>query len=337
MPVPQVLKYKKIKNTHAKTNPSDKSNSPLKPTTQQLMNVIPYDHSELEDVPSPRVRVSNDTEVPASTLLIQSSIPTNVRFYDATDHQCGLRSRTHLMQHVCQNQNETCIAECTFNPIFSVNHIYNEEGKKETIESLLSRHHKDVWNRSLSNEWGRLAQRNYAGANGTNTIVFIPRVEVPDDKKVTHASIVCDYQLLKDKKYRIRVTVRGDRLVHYDNAASLATNILETKIMINSIMSDARRGARFMTLDIKDHFLAIPMNDLEHVWARLKCMPDDTRQKHNIMNVATKDRQVFIKIQKEMPSLKQVAILAYQHLKNSLELHRYAPIEGAVGLQKHDK
>ena len=78
--------------------------------------------------------------------------------------------------------------------------------------------------------------------------------------------------------------------MHYDNAASPVTDIIETKIMINSPTSNARRGARFMTLDIKDHFLAIPMNDLEHVWARLKCMPDDTRQKHNIMNVATKDR-----------------------------------------------
>ena len=43
------------------------------------------------------------------------------------------------------------------------------------------------------------------------------------------------------------------------------------------------------------------------------------------------------KIQKGMPGLKQAAILAYQHLKNSLGPYGYNPIEGTVGLWTHDK
>lgn len=38
-----------------------------------------------------------------------------------------------------------------------------------------------------------------------------------------------------------------------------------------------------------------------------------------------------------MPGLKQAAILAYQHLKNSLEPCGYAPIVGTVSLWKHNK
>ena len=139
---------------------------------------------------SPRVRVSKKAEVPVSTLLTRISLPKNERFQNTTNHQHGLRSRTHLIQHMHQNLDETSIAECIFNPIFSINHICNKEGKKETIDSLLSGHHKNIWNDSLSNEWGRLAQGNDAGVNGTNTIMFAPRTEVPEDKNVTHATMV---------------------------------------------------------------------------------------------------------------------------------------------------
>ena len=38
-----------------------------------------------------------------------------------------------------------------------------------------------------------------------------------------------------------------------------------------------------------------------------------------------------------MPGLRQAAMLAHKHLKNSLELHRYAPIPGAVGFWQHNK
>ena len=38
-----------------------------------------------------------------------------------------------------------------------------------------------------------------------------------------------------------------------------------------------------------------------------------------------------------MPGLKQAAILAYQHLKESLEPYGYSPIKGTVGLWHHEK
>ena len=53
--------------------------------------------------------------------------------------------------------------------------------------------------------------------------------------------------------------------MYYNDTASLATDILETKIIINSTISDMRRGAKFMTLDIKDQFLAMKMKDLEYM------------------------------------------------------------------------
>ena len=45
-------------------------------------------------------------------------------------------------------------------------------GKKETIDSLRKKF-QDIWDKSLSNEWGRLAQGNRHSVIATNTIEFI--------------------------------------------------------------------------------------------------------------------------------------------------------------------
>ena len=140
-----------------------------------------------------------------------------------------------------------------------------EDRKYETVDSLITRKNKATWLRSLSNEWGCLAQGNDKGIKGTGTIDFIHRREVPDDKAVIHTSFICDYRPLKQEAYRIRITVRGNGLPYNNNARSLVVNLLEIKLLLNSTISDADKGARFMSVDTKDHFLAIPMQELEHM------------------------------------------------------------------------
>ena len=53
--------------------------------------------------------------------------------------------------------------------------------------------------------------------------------------------------------------VGGDRLPYDGDAGAPAANVLESKILLNSVISDANKGARFVSEDIKDHFIAIPM------------------------------------------------------------------------------
>jgi hypothetical protein len=76
---------------------------------------------------------------------------------------------------------------------------------------------------------------------GTDTVDFIHQHKVPRDKKVT-------------EEFRVRVTVGGDKLPCDDDAGSPAASLLETKLIINSTISDAERGARFLTADIKTIF-----------------------------------------------------------------------------------
>ena len=108
---------------------------------------------------------------------------------------------------------------------------------------------------------------------GTDTIDFIYQNQVPTDKDVTYATFVCNYRPLKQEAYRIRITVGGDKLLYDKDAGSPAANLLETKVLLNSTISDANKGARFMSLDIKDHFLATPMRDPEYMRVSFKYFP----------------------------------------------------------------
>ena len=115
-----------------------------------------------------------------------------------------------------------------------------------------------------------MTQGNIYGVTLTDTIDFIHEHEVPRDQRVTYASFVCDYRPLKDEKYRVRLVIWGDKLECDLDVGAPAASILETKILINSVISDAKRGARFMSADLKDFFLATPMLHPEYMKIHIK-------------------------------------------------------------------
>ena len=100
---------------------------------------------------------------------------------------------------------------------------------------------------------------------GSNTINFIQKTNIPRNKKVTYANLVYDFLPLKSDQYRVRLTVGGDRLQYDKETASRAENLLETKILVNSVISDAKRGAKFMTMDIKELFLQLLLPEKEYM------------------------------------------------------------------------
>ena len=63
----------------------------------------------------------------------------------------------------------------------------------------------------------------------------------------------------------MRITVGGNRLDYSADAGSPAASILETKLTLNSIISDAHKGAHFMGADLKDFFLASLMEEPEYM------------------------------------------------------------------------
>ena len=61
----------------------------------------------------------------------------------------------------------------------SIPHIYDEHGKRMTIDKLVNGAEKDTWIKSLLMELGRLAQGNIHGVLATGTIDFIYKSDVP--------------------------------------------------------------------------------------------------------------------------------------------------------------
>ena len=218
---------------------------------------------------------------------------------------------------------------------FHANHIYDDTGRKETIDTLLAGKNSSTWVTALSNELGRLSQGIDGRVVATNTIDFITKTDVPYDKKVTYGNFICDFRPLKSEPYRVRLTVGGDKLPYTDDAGSPAASLLETKLILNSTISDASKGARFLCADLKDHFLASPMKNPEYMRIRYKYFPEDMRIQYSLDTLVTPDGYIYIKIKKGMYGLKQAAILAYEHLVNQLAPHGYHPCPYTTGLWQH--
>ena len=112
--------------------------------------------------------------------------------------------------------------------------------------------------------------------------------------------------------------------------------MLETKLLVNSTISEAHKGARFMSADLKYFFLATPMQGDEYMKVPYKHFPPDIRQRYKLDDKVTATGYIYIKIKKGMYGLKQAAILAYNNLKANLAQHGYTPVVGTVGMWKHD-
>ena len=94
----------------------------------------------------------------------------------------------------------------------SCNHIYDDAGKKVTINSLLNDKMKNTWSVAIFNELGRLAQGVEDCVTATNNNSFIPKNQVPSNKKVSCANFICDYRPLKSEPHQVRLTVGGNKL-----------------------------------------------------------------------------------------------------------------------------
>ena len=127
----------------------------------------------------------------------------------------------------------------------------------------------------------------------------------------------------------------GDKLEYEFDAGSPAASLLETKILINSVVSDAKMGARFFSLDLKDFFLASPMKSPEYMRIAYKYFPDDIKKRYNIDEIVAEDKFVYVRNKKGLYGLKQTAILAFDQLVKHLEPYGYYPLPNTMGMWKH--
>ena len=56
----------------------------------------------------------------------------------------------------------------------------------------------------------------------------------------------------------------------------------QTKLLLNSVISDAKHNARFVSADLKDFFLASPMDRPEYMKMNIKYIPSDIIEKYKL-------------------------------------------------------
>ena len=99
--------------------------------------------------------------------------------------------------------------------------------------------YRPLYRNSYAKELGRLSQGMPGLADGTNTIFFIPKKDVPVDRwrNVTYGRIVVNYRSEKTDPYRTRLTVGGNRVNYPGDCGTPTVDLLAVKLLLNSVIS----------------------------------------------------------------------------------------------------
>ena len=80
-----------------------------------------------------------------------------------------------------------------------------------------------------------------------NTINFIQNINVPSKRNINYADYVCNHRPLKPETYWTILTVAVDCLDYEEYSASPAAELLDTKLIFKSTISDTDKETRFMS------------------------------------------------------------------------------------------
>ena len=326
-PLPSTMPAVKSNSLYTKPDPPEDKIAHMqhKPTLQDTLAALTrvYEYKQKKDMQQLHRYKQNSFQHRATAFLIKEK-----------KYQHNFNKVFHIYDvNEARATTETLLNSTTTLKMF---HIYNHNGKKLTLDQVLQGDTKDVWNKATSNKFGRLAQGNKYGIKYRDVMEFIHPHEVPQNKKVTYASFVLDYRPLKSEPWRVRMVVGGNKLPFEDDPGSPAASLLETKILINSIISEAHLGAKFMSLDLKDYFLMSTMENPEYMKIYKRNFPPDIIKFYSLQNKISPTGYIFIRIKKGMYGLKQAALLGYQQLVEHLKPYGYEPIPHTDGLWKHN-
>jgi hypothetical protein len=132
------------------------------------------------------------------------------------------------------------------------------------------------------------------------------------------------------------MTVGGDRLDAFQDVRSPAVGLTDTKLHLNSVISDAKKGARYGTADLKDFFLQSLMKIFQYMKVHRKYIPPEIIAEYNLTpDYFDSNGYAYLEIRKGMYGLKEAAILAYEQLRDHLAPFGYAPVTHTPGLWRH--
>ena len=127
----------------------------------------------------------------------------------------------------------------------------------------------------------------------------------------------------------------GDKLDYPVNASTPAVSMLDAKLHINSTISDAKNGARYLGLDIKKFYLGTPMTYFQYLCVRPSIFPKEVWDDHRYTIPITSNGYVYLEIRRGMYSLNEAGIFAFNQLIRKLKPAGYEPMPFTPGLWCH--
>ena len=217
------------------------------------------------------------------------------------------------------------------------NGVLDEESGKVLEYRNLRKHprYSEDWSISSANEFGRLAQGVGGRIKGTDTIKFISKDNIPEErfKDVTYGKFVCEVKQNKAETNRTRLTVGGNRINYPFDVGTPTVDLVLVKILLNSVISTP--GAKFMTADVKNFYLNTPLKRYKYMKLRMSDVPEEVILEYNLEEKATSDGFIYIEIRKGMYGLPQAGSLAQALLEKRLEKHDYFQSKIIPGLWSH--
>ena len=134
-------------------------------------------------------------------------------------------------------------------------------------------------------------------SKGTNTLVFIDRSKMPEDrwKDVTYRKIVCNVRPQKAGTNQTRLIFCGSNCTPAIEYGTPTANILTVKLLLDSVVSTP--GATFLGLDLKDFYLNKPMDIPEFIRMKLDNFPEDVINENNLMEKVDAKGYVILRVE----------------------------------------
>lgn len=170
---------------------------------------------------------------------------------------------------------------------------------------------------------------------GTNTIYFLDKHEIPNNswKDITSGRIMCNVRPQKEEVFRTRLTVDGIRIDSDMDCRTPTAGLLTVKMLLNSVIST--RGARFMTIDIKDFYLNTPMDRPEFLGIKIANFPDDVIGHYKLKDKVDAKGNLNVKCVKGMHGLPHAGIIVQKLLEERLNKAGYHQSDKTQGFWKH--
>ena len=110
-------------------------------------------------------------------------------------------------------------------------------------------------------------------------------------------------------------------------------DLLTVKLLLNSVISTP--GAKFMTLDIKDFYLDIPMEHHEFLRMKIDYFPQDVIDHYKLKEKVDEKGNLYVRVEKGMYGLPQAGVLANKLLEERLYEFGYRQSDTTPGFRKH--